>query len=83
MTARSWLAIIIGSWVAVIIASSFYGDSDEWLVVGEVHVADSVEGQPPSMRVRRSIKQPFRGSWLVDVNRREGPGFVAAPAVFS
>lgn len=77
MNGRNWGVATLAGWVMIIIVSSFYGDPDEWLVVGDVHVADAVEGHPPSMRVRRSIKQSFRGSWLVDVNRREGPGFVA------
>lgn len=77
MTARSWLAIIVGGWVAVIIASSFYGDRDDFLVVRKVHVHDAIEGQAPRMVVDRTIRQRFRGTWIVDVSRREGAGFVA------
>lgn len=77
MTARSWLAIIVGGWVAVIIASSFYGDPDDWLVVRKVNISDATEGQSPRMDVDRVIRQRFRGTWLADVSRREGAGYVA------
>jgi hypothetical protein len=77
MSGRNWWVIILAGWVAVIIASSFYGDPRDFLVVRKVHVFDAIEGHSPKMDVERVIRKPFRGEWLADVSRREGSGFYA------
>lgn len=74
---KAWSAFIVFGWLVLLGVAQFHQPAENWLEVGSVFVHDTVEGVPPKMEVERTIHQPFRGTWLVEVNRKQGSGFYA------
>lgn len=74
---RFWSLIIVAGFAVILWASTFYQDPDDWMVVEKVHVFDAVAGTSPNMEVNRKIVQPFRGTWLAEVNKRGQYGWTA------
>lgn len=51
-----------------------------WFEPRFVMVANQVEGLAPKMTVSREIKRTFNGTWRVELERREGSGYVLIDA---
>lgn len=47
-----------------------------WFTVPDIFVPDHNVGENPEIRYERSIKEPFQGFWVVEVQRQEGDAFV-------
>lgn len=78
MTSRHWWAVIFAGWVGVLVASSFYQNPSDWLVVRNVKIFDTIEGISPKMEVSRVVRKPFRGQWLAEVSAIHPDGSVSA-----
>lgn len=77
MKDRTWNIIIIVCYGAILWASTFYQDPDDYMIVQEVRVSDSVVGIAPTMDAKRKIIKPFRGTWLAEVNKQGEFGWTA------
>lgn len=76
LTGLLWL--VGGAWVLTInLAPAGF-----WFSVDRIEIADAIAGQSPLMQVDRTIHRPFRGQWIVEVERqtRSGQFFVVCAA---
>lgn len=49
--------------------SRFNVPAENWFVVNQIYVPDHARGSNPEMTYDRSIKEPFQGFWVVEVQR--------------
>lgn len=73
--ANPWNCIVFFGWVCVLGLSLFHRSADYWFSVDRVFVFDSIEGTTPKMEVTRTIKRPFRGTWITEINKKGDNGF--------
>lgn len=67
-----WTGLLVAAWVVLSLPSIL--PAALWLEVRSVEVADTRVGLDPDMVVDRTVRQPFLGSWNVDVERKVGSG---------
>lgn len=48
--------------------------ASSWFVVNQIYVPEHVEGANPDMNYDRTIKEPFQGFWVVEVQRLDATG---------
>lgn len=76
-------AVVAFLWAAYLSLWPNLAPASYWLVVDEVTVMDTMEGQTPDMKVSRQIKRPFKGAWIATVMVKEQGGefstFCTAP----
>lgn len=72
----NWLAIIVVGWALLVGASLYerYRPASDWLMIEQVHVDDVKLSDNPEMKYTRTIKQPFVGEWLAEVQMRHPDG---------
>ena len=69
----NWFYLVVTGWVYV--AISALTPATLWLRIDHVSVHDTVVGTSPEVDLGREIVRPFKGEWVVTVQRLGGRGF--------
>ena len=78
---RHWWMIIFVLWAVALTVPSFdrFIPARMWMSMHSIHVNDAKVGDVPTMQVERTIRKPFRASWVSEVERLTLGGFEILP----
>lgn len=68
----AWFKSIIAVWLVVLAINNYedYLPASYWFKVGDITIQSTAAGSNPVMTVDRTIKRPFRATFIVEVKRK-------------